>query len=320
VSEQPAGAVIVVGSANVDLTVRADRLPRSGETVTGGVLSRQPGGKGANQAVAAARYGARTWFVGAVGDDPMGEEILDGLRSAGVDATGVSRLPGKASGTALIVVDIEGENQIAVASGANEGLGGQEVERALVAIEQQAIGQPGSLAPVVLIGFEVRDEAVLAAARWAHERKLGLIVNPAPARTLPPGLADLAPILTPNGAEAAALTGTSEPEEAAHALHAMTGAPVVVTLGAAGAQLVDTGGLTAVPAPVVRSIDTTGAGDAFNGVLAAELSGGRALREAVAAAVVAGSLSTEHVGAQAGLPTLQEVADALRQVAGSLDG
>jgi ribokinase len=134
-AEHAGGVVIVVGSANVDLTIRAGRLPGPGETVTGGVLTRQNGGKGANQAVAAARYGAATRFIGAVGDDPLADEVVDGLRAAGVATGGVARLPGTATGVALIVVDAQGENQIAVASGANGLLSGALVAWALGPLE-----------------------------------------------------------------------------------------------------------------------------------------------------------------------------------------
>ena len=179
--EHAAGEVIVVGSANVDLTVRAARLPAAGETITGGIFSRQNGGKGANQAVAAARYGAATRFIGAVGDDPLADEVVDGLRAAGVATGGVARLPGTATGVALIVVDAQGENQIAVASGANGLLSGALVAQALGSVEPT----PGS---VCLVGFEIGDEAVMAAATWARGHDLFLVVNPAPARPLPTGL------------------------------------------------------------------------------------------------------------------------------------
>ncbi len=207
-AEQDSGEVIVVGSANVDLTIRAGRLPAPGETVIGGVFSRQAGGKGANQAVAAATYGATTRFVAATGDDPLADEVLDALRAAGVATGGVARLPDTATGVALIVVDAQGENQIAVASGANSALSGSLVTWALGSVEPA----PGS---VCLIGFEIGDEAVVAAAAWAHAAGLVLIVNPAPARPLPAGLLGMAPILTPNRAEAKALTGSADPADAA---------------------------------------------------------------------------------------------------------
>jgi ribokinase len=303
-SERGTGEVIVVGSANVDLTVRAGRLPAPGETVTGGVFSRQHGGKGANQAVAAARYGAPTRFIGAVGDDPLADEIVDGLRAAGVATGGVARLPGTATGVAVIVVDAQGENQIAVASGANDALSGSLVAWALGSVEPP----PGS---VCLVGFEIGDEAVLAAAAWARERDLLLVVNPAPARSMPTGLEALAPMLTPNRGEATSLTRIEDPAAAAAALRERTGTPVVVTLGAAGAMVLDDAGATRVPALTVSPVDATGAGDAFNGILAAELVIGTDLRTAVRRAAVGASLSTQRAGAQAGLPSRADVSAAI---------
>ncbi|HEY8169223.1 MAG: ribokinase [Candidatus Limnocylindrales bacterium] len=300
----PRAEVIVIGSANVDLIVRASRLPAPGVTVTGGTFSRQPGGKGANQAVAAARYGASTRLVAAVGDDAMGDELVAGLKASGVGTGGVARLPRVASGVALIVVDAQGENQIAVASGANAELTASLVVEALEAFEATS-------ATVCLIGFEIGNEAVMAGARWARKHGLALIVNPAPARPLPAGLTDLAPILTPNRGEAATLTGVADAAEAAGALAAVTGAPVVVTLGVDGALVHDADGVATVPAPSVTPVDATGAGDAFNGILAAELAAGQALHEAVAHAVVGASLATEHLGAQASLPTRDGVAAAM---------
>ena len=280
-------SVLVVGSINVDITVHADRLPAPGETVAGGRLERAGGGKGANQAVAAARAGAAVALVGAVGDDDLGADALAALRLEGVDVTGVPRLDGIATGVALIVVDATGRNQIAVASGANHAVTAAQVGSA-------ARGRPGC----VLASFELLDEPVLAAARIAHETDCALVVNPAPARPLAAALLELHPILTPNQHEAAALTGEPEPEAAARALAGRTGAPVVVTLGERGALLVAGSGSALVPAPAVSAVDTTGAGDSFNGVLAAELARGRELHAAVGAAVAAAARSVTRPGAR----------------------
>lgn len=296
------GWVIVVGSANIDLVVQVERLPGPGETVIDGVLSRQGGGKGANQACAAARFGAPTRFVGAVGDDDMGDEVLDGLRSFAVDVTGVARVPGIASGVALITVDPSGENQIAVASGANGTLDGRTVTAALEAIDPPA----GS---VVLAGFEIPDDACLAAARWAMTHDLRFVLNPAPARPLGDELLAAHPILTPNETEAAQLTGGFEPGAAARALASRTGAPVVVTVGAEGALLFDPahGVVERVPAPQVESVDATGAGDTLSGVLAACLASGAPVLGALSWAVTAAAVSTTGVGARGVLPERAEV-------------
>jgi ribokinase len=285
--------VVVIGSVNADITVRAERLPGRGETVTGGTAHRGGGGKGANAAVAAARAGADVRLVAAVGDDEPGASALAELRAAGVGVEGVVALPGIATGTALIVVDAAGDNQIAVASGANHELAADHVEAALGA-------SAGASPTAFLISFEIPDAAILAAARHAAATAgAPLVVNPAPARPLPEGLAATRPILTPNQHEAAALTGADDPEAAARALASRTGAPAIVTLGARGALLATPeGATTRHPAPAVQAVDATGAGDVFNGVLAAALAGGAALPGAVDAAVAAAAASVTRPGAR----------------------
>jgi ribokinase len=284
--------VYVVGSVNVDLVVTAATLPRPGETVAGGTFERHGGGKSANQAVAAARLGAHVRMVGAVGDDDLGEEAVAALRDEGVDVSAVARLEGSPTGVALIVVDAAGENQIAVASGANSELGADAVEAVL----------RGADGGVALLGFEVPDAPVLAGARAARAAGLEVVVNPAPARPLPFALLALCPLLTPNLDEARALAGEEEPEAAARALAAKTGAPVVVTLGADGALVVDGESVERIPAPRVEVVDTTGAGDAFNGALACELAGGAALPDAVRSAIAVAAASTRAAGARTVVP------------------
>jgi ribokinase len=298
---QERGEVVVVGSVNVDLIALVARLPGPGQTVTGGVFERQGGGKSANQAVAAARVGARVRFVGAVGDDEAGRQALAGLRAEGVITDGVVRLTGVATGVALIMVDAAGENQIAVASGANASLTGDHVAAGL------AMEAPGPGA-VCLIGFEVGDEAVLAAAVWAAKHGLTCIVNPAPARPLPAGLAAIGPILTPNRGEAVTLSGEAAPEAAAIVLRYLTRAPVLVTMGAEGVLVADDSGIDRLPALTLEVLDTTGAGDTFNGILAAELARGAPLRESTRWAIAGAGLSTRRQGARVGLPTRSEIA------------
>jgi ribokinase len=240
-------------------------------------------------------------MLGAVGGDDLGRSALEGLASEGVDVSSCRRLADEHTGLALIVVDAVGENQIAVAQGAN-----MRLDAAMIR------GQTAELRPspgaVCLLGFEVPDDAVLAAARWAVGQGLRLIVNPAPARPLLDELLTLAPILTPNESEAELLTGTADPEAAAGILSAWTGAPVIVSLGAEGAVLSIGGQATRLPATKVRPVDTTGAGDALNGILAAELARGAPLEAALRWAMVGAALKTTRAGAQTGLPSRAAIA------------
>jgi ribokinase len=290
-------SVVVVGSVNADLVVSVAELPRAGETVTGGTFARHGGGKGANQAVAAARAGAQVTLVAAVGADDLGDEALRELAAEGIDVAAVVRLDGVPTGVAAIVVDAKGENFVAVASGANAELDVATVEAAM---------PPGD--GVVLLGHEIPEAAVVAGIRAARAAGRSVVLNPAPARRLADDLDGV--ILTPNSHEALALTGEADVEAAARALVERTGAPVLVTLGAEGALLLD-GGAERLPAPAVDVVDTTGAGDAVNGALAAELAAGRPLREAARFAMTAAALSTRAAGARAGMPRRDDVLAAL---------
>jgi ribokinase len=278
--------VVVVGSVNADLVVAVDALPGPGETVAGGRFARWGGGKGANQAVAAARLGASVTLVGAVGADAFGDEAVRELAAEGVDVSAIARVDAP-TGVALIVVDASGENQIAVASGAN----------AHVSVPESSFEDA-----IVLLGHEVPDAAVAAGAGRGGR----VILNPAPAREIDPCVLAAGPILTPNASEAAQLTGERDPEAAARALSARTGAPVLITLGADGALLLD-GDAERIPAPAVDVVDTTGAGDTVNGALAAELAAGRDLRDAARFALAAAALSTRAEGARGGMPRRDEV-------------
>lgn len=299
--DETRGRVIVAGSINVDLIVGVARLPGAGETVLGERLVQQNGGKGANQAVAASRVGARVTMLGAVGDDDFGRSALAGLEGAGVDISACRILAREHTGVALIIVDAHAENQIAVASGANA-----HVDAAMIEAETSELEVDSEA--VCLLGFEIGDAAVLAAARWAVERGMRVIVNPAPARAVLDELYALGPILTPNETEAAMLTGEADPVLAATVLAERSGAPAVVTLGARGAVLALEGAIVQLPALAVEPMDTTGAGDALNGILAAQLARGAGLREALHWAIVGASLKTTRAGAQAGLPTREAIA------------
>jgi ribokinase len=279
--------VAVVGSVNVDLVVTVERLPAVGETVTGGTFAMHHGGKGGNQAVAAARAGARVAMVGAVGDDEHGAAARAAFAAEGVDTTLLEVIPGEATGVALIAVDRAGANQIVVASGANHRL-------------DHLPGLPQGDG-VLLVGFEVVDEVVSQAVAAARTRGWPVVVNPAPARPLPVCLRASGAILVPNEGELGVLGGD------AAALRELTGGPVVVTLGAAGARLVDGDRDVLVPALAVEAVDTTGAGDTFAGVLAAALAEGRELPAAVRRAVTAASLSVRAPGARSGMPARAEI-------------
>jgi ribokinase len=283
------GAVAVVGSINVDLVAAVAALPAPGETVLGRRIERHGGGKGANAAVAAARLGARVRMIAAVGDDDVGAGALAELRDAGVDVSAVAVLGGEPTGMALIVVDRRGENQIAVGAGANAALDAAHVAAALRA--------PGSTPPpgCVLVSAEIPDAAIAAAVAGARDLGVPCVLNPAPAR---PELVAIAAgaILTPNRGEVRGLTGAEDLDQAVRALQERTGAPVVVTLGEDGALL---GGIRH-PAPETEVVDTTGAGDAFNGALAVRLAAGDDLAAAVPHAVAAASRSVSARGARGG--------------------
>lgn len=297
-----ASLVTVVGSINVDLVVRAPRLPLPGETVIGGRFERHGGGKGANAAVAAARLGASVRLLAAVGEDDLGRSALVDLAREKVDIHGVVRVPGTSTGVAVIVVAESGENQIAVALGANLALRPTDVA---------ALIREGPRGGVCLLGFEVTDEVVVAAARAAAQAGMRLILNPAPARPIPADVLRLRPIVTPNRRELAVLQGAdlqgpgtegANAEAAARELAAETRAAVAVTLGPEGVMLVDGGDVHRIEGVEVSVVDTTGAGDAFSGALAAEVARGLSVGEAAVRANAAAALSVTASGARTGMP------------------
>jgi ribokinase len=286
--------VAVVGSLNLDLVVRVARLPGPGETVSGDDVFRNPGGKGANQAVAAARLGRRVAMVGRVGDDDAGRELLGSLEADAVDTSQVRVVAGVPSGIALITVGEDGENQIVVSPGANARLTGDDVGQAGAAL---------AAATVTLLQLEVPLEAVAAAARAAGGT---VVLNPAPVRDLPEELLADVDVLVPNRVELAQLAGGAEPETVAEATRLAGRLParaVVVTLGADGCLVIVGGDTTHVPAVPVRAVDTTAAGDAFCGGLADALAGGATLEDAARRAVRVAAAACLRPGAQASLPT-----------------
>jgi len=279
--------VCVVGSVNLDVVVSVPHHPAPGETVLGGDRAEHHGGKGANQAVAAARAGRRVAFVGRVGSDEIGARLRAELEREGIDVTYLGTDPNASSGVALIAVDATGENTIIVSPGANGRVGADDVAAAADILEQ---------ARVTLLGHEVGQAAVAAAA----QRASGLVVlNPAPARAVTGDVLARVDVLVPNRGELAALAGgDGDPAQ----LAARLGRPTVVTLGAQGALVVADGHSEPIPAPTVDVVDTTGAGDAFCGALAAALAGGAELTEAARAAVAAAARSVTYAGARPATP------------------
>ncbi|MCK8614094.1 PfkB family carbohydrate kinase [Gordonia sp. C13] len=308
-TDADAAKVLVIGAVNVDLVVTADRLPGPGETVVGPGVNSHGGGKGANAAVAAARAGAAVRYCGAVGDDEMGASALGELADEGIDVTEVARIGNVSTGAALIVVDPSGENQIAVGSGANGRVEPEHVREAVTRAADWGAG-------CVLISTEITPDAAVAAVRAAAEHGIPCVVNPAPVLDELFGVLSVPDILTPNSSELRDLYARTLPDaprgpaeaEMATALARHLDVTVVVTLGADGVLVVDPTGVTSVPAGEVESVvDTTGAGDTFNGVLAASLARGLDLVTATRRGAAAASLSVAHVGARTGMPTAEAI-------------
>jgi len=287
--------IAVVGSLNLDTTVRVERLPAAGETVLAADHFSDSGGKGANQAVAAARLGRSVAMIGMVGPDDAGASLVASLAASGVDTSAVAVAPGTGTGIAVITVADSAENTIVVDAGANGLLDADRVRAASDAL---------AAAVVTLAQLEIPLDGVAAAAELSGGT---FILNPAPAAPLPPDLLRRVDVLVPNATELGTLCGRTPPADAADAgaMAATLEGPkaVVVTLGASGAVVVVDGETTAVPAPVVTAVDPTAAGDAFCGGLADALVRGLGLVDAVRWAVRCGAVAATRFGAQASLPT-----------------
>ena len=300
--------IVVVGSLNVDVSVRGDRIPRPGETVRARDLVLGPGGKGLNQAIAASRQGGRVHMVGCVGDDRFAQVAKDALREAGVDASHVQPLPGEHTGTALILVEAEsGQNAIAVAGGANQAVRPDDVRDAVAAFRASG---------VLLVQLELPTETVETALDLARENALITILDPAPARELSDGLLRKVDILTPNALEAELLTGVpvhdlESAAEAGRRLQERTLGDVLITLGAEGCLWVWPTGFEHISAPRVEALDTTAAGDAFSGGLAVELARGESIGGALRNALRVATASTLRRGAADSMPTCKEVEELL---------
>ena len=308
--------VCVIGSSNTDMVIKGSKLPAPGETVIGGTFLMNSGGKGANQAVAAARLVASSpltatsaklatavTFVANVGNDIFGRQALEQFVREGMRTEFVTTDADEPSGVALIGVDSRGENCIMVASGANARLGQAQVALALAAETE---------ATVVLLQLETPISTVNYAIRQGYERGMRVVLNPAPAQQLDPAFLACLHVLTPNETEAELLTGVRVTDEAtaaqaAQVLHDVGVPNVVITLGSKGAYLSTASVALLIAAPPVTAIDSTAAGDCFNGALAVAIAEGKSLPDAVAFACKAASISVTRMGAQASMPYRHEV-------------
>lgn len=295
--------VVVIGSLNMDLVTRAPRLPKGGETLIGHSFSTVSGGKGANQAVAAARLGARVAMVGCVGNDDYGVQLREALLAEQIDCQAVSTVE-DSSGVALIVVDDNSQNAIVIVAGANGAMTPAVIDRFDAVLQA---------ADVIICQLEIPDATVGHALKRARALGKTVILNPAPAsRPLPADWFAAIDYLIPNESEASALSGLpvdslQSAESAANQLIAMGAGKVIITLGAQGSLFANGKGFEHFPAPKVKAVDTTAAGDTFVGGFAAALASGKSEAEAIRYGQVAAALSVTRAGAQPSIPTMSDV-------------
>jgi ribokinase len=299
--------VIVVGSSNTDMVIKVPRLPLPGETVLGGRFSVLAGGKGANQAVSAARAGGHVCFISKVGRDDFGERSLEGFKNEGIDVSQIKQDPDAPTGVAMIYVNDRAENCIAVAAGANENL--SETDIALA-------GKMIAEASVLVVQLEIPIKTVEKAVKLAAEADVTVILNPAPAQVLSDNILRHVSILTPNETEASLLTGmkvTDNLDAVADKLHRKGVKTVIITLGSRGSFVSSDTFTGLIPAFTVKAIDTTAAGDVFNGALAVGLAEKKPLVDAIQFANAAAALSVMQMGAQVSAPTDKEIKDFLSE-------
>jgi ribokinase len=295
--------IIIVGSSNTDLVIKTEKMPMPGETVTGGKFTMAGGGKGANQAVAAARLGGDVAFIAKVGDDLFGRNSIERYKSENMDISHVVKDSESESGVALITVDEKGENCIAVAPGANCKLGKKDID---------AAAEEFGNAEYILMQLEIPMETIEYAADIALKKGIKVILNPAPAATLPEGLLSKLFLITPNRTEASQLSGVNvtsraDAERAAEVFLSKGVKNVVITLGSEGALVKSRNSCTFVPAHKVKAVDTTAAGDTFSGAITVALSEGKSLDEAVEFATKASAISVTRLGAQPSVPYRKEI-------------
>ena len=297
--------IVVIGSSNTDMVIKSEKLPAPGETVLGGTFLMNPGGKGANQAVAAARLGGRVTFICKTGDDLFARRAEEGYRQEGIDTAFMLCNAEVPSGVALITVDAKGENCIAVAPGANNTLLPADIEQARSEIES---------ADLVIMQLEIPLETVICAARIAHESGVKVLLNPAPASALPEELLRMVDVLIPNRGEASALTNIEvtdweTAERAARVLHGYGVGSVLITLGAYGALCFDGSECTHIAPIKEKTVDTTAAGDTFCGALCVAQAEERDLEQAARFASLVASISVTRLGAQNSVPYRREIDD-----------
>ena len=294
--------ILVIGSSNTDMTIKSDNLPLPGQTILGGCFVMGPGGKGANQAVAAKRLGGNVEFICKVGHDIFGKNAADGYKKEGIDISHIlySTEP---SGVALILVDKTGENVISVASGANGDLSVEDIESIANVIKE---------ADYLILQLEIPTDAVIRAAKIAHEAGVYVILNPAPACKLPNELFQYISLITPNQTETELMTGVKLINEqsfitAVENFNRMGVKDVIITLGSKGSLVCYDGKNEFVPAIKVDAVDATAAGDTFCGAVCVALSQGKNLKEAAVFATKAASLTVQKMGAQDSIPSITDI-------------
>jgi ribokinase len=295
--------IYVIGSSNTDMVIKSDKLPSPGETIIGGSFLMSAGGKGANQAVAAAKLGAKVLLVSKVGNDIFGQQAIQGFKNIGINTDFVFIDTDNASGIALILVDGKGENCISVASGANANLHFLEVEEAIKSVQREDI---------VLLQLEIPIDTVNKTIKYCSEKGAKVVLNPAPAQKLDESHFKYLSMITPNETEAEILTGVKVTDietakQAANNFHRNGISEVIITLGVKGAFYSNKNKQILIPSPRVSAVDSTAAGDVFNGALCVAISEGQAIEEAITFACKAASISVTRMGAQSSAPTREEV-------------
>ena len=296
-------SIVVIGSSNTDMVIQSPHLPAPGETILGGVFFMNAGGKGANQAVAAARLGGNVSLIAKVGKDIFGKQAIRLFKNEGIDTSSVLKDSDLPSGIALITVDDKGENCIVVASGANATLSTRNLKKFKEKIQS---------ASIILLQLETPVDTVAYGVTLGAARNVTVVLNPAPACTLPDNLLEHVSIITPNEREAGMLTGIdvkdiTSAEQAARLLQSKGISTVIITMGAKGALLLHENRFSMIESPKVEALDTTAAGDVFNGALVVALAEEKSMEEAVKFACAAASISVTRLGAQASAPYRNEL-------------